>query len=206
MKNSVLFVICIVLYGCAASLARPDEAGVRDWVSGLSSETYDDRKAALLQLEKSRAEIISQLTDMVTQPVKDWEPFFDNSTSRNMAIYLLGVYRADSAIPVLVKYLAPSPSHSGGAENPMTPVPAAVALRRIGPTATPALLQALRTTTNTMVAMECTRLLVEIEPPHRGRALIEDAIESADVPRKAAIELMLRNLRTHDLDRSPGSE
>jgi hypothetical protein len=92
-----------------------------------------------VQRAKGKKEALAELTadvglliSIVESPVSRREPFYTGSTSRNIAIFLLGRLRAKGAVPHLVKWLEPQEGQSLSIDEEMMFSPAGYALADIG--------------------------------------------------------------------------
>lgn len=196
-----------LLISCALWFSLPlavwtEEPQPPDWVAGLASEDYAERKATMEKLEANRTEIISHLIPFLQRPVRRGEPFYGLSTPRNMAIHLLGIYRAEEAIPFLIEHLAMEAIQDATRDNPLTPVPAARALHRIGSAARPMLIETLKTTTNVLITDQCVKLLFEMEGIEAGTAIREELRMNA-IPTEARVLSLLdalENRRSNDTE------
>lgn len=190
MKCNGVLVLSWLLMACS-SLSVVAEERVGDWTVALGSESYAERKAALDSIIGYRQELFTGLMSLIERPVAPGEPFFDRNTTRNMAICLLGLYRFEEAAPALIDRLSINPIQDGTQDNPLIPPPAAQALRRLGASAAPLLLQKLKTTTDVLMADQCVKALCDIEGTAEAGRQIREAILHEQIP---AHERVLRLL------------
>ena len=104
-----------------------------------------------VQRAKGKEEALAELTanvglliSIVESPVSRREPFYTSSTSRNIAIFLLGRLRARDAVPHLVKWLEPQEGQSLVIYSLMMLSPAGYALADIGLPSVPPLMEIIR--------------------------------------------------------------
>jgi len=112
---------------------RLDEAEkTPDWKTLIKSEIQTDRISAQQMVLDKRKDTIGCLLSVLNSPVEKGEEFFTLTTSRNIAITLLGKLRAKEAVTDLTGWLAPKPGQATVIWNPRILTPAGYALFEIG--------------------------------------------------------------------------
>jgi hypothetical protein len=102
VKLSVLGIMTVLLVGCIYVLGSDSTAKPKSLVAQLESSDRQERLAAAKAMEDVRAQTIASLLRIAD--VKTSSPGFQSA--RELAIQLLGEYRAVQAVPLLVKEIA----------------------------------------------------------------------------------------------------
>lgn len=144
---AMLLVVCLSLFRAAeSSAAEADEA--RHWRELLTSKKKGERRRAKDLTLRDREDKIEFLLSIVKRPVEEGERFYGRTTSRNIAIDLLGEMRAEEAVTELARWLTPREGQSHvrfvGGSNQSRINPAGDALVKIGLPSVPALLDVIR--------------------------------------------------------------
>ena len=118
----------------AAADKVPKSSGVseEDWQRLIESERSADRRRGRRLVLAERKKTIEKLLTMVRAPIKKRERFFDMSTNRNIAIFLLGKFRAEEAVSDLAPWLMPKEGQSAYMDEQRDMAPAGYALVEIG--------------------------------------------------------------------------
>ncbi len=157
-KGTVL--LGVLLLGL--TYARSEDASAQSWKRLILSKTEADRSEARKQLLGHYRDTVRALIRVVHRPLEDGEQFYTSTTSRNLAIYVLGRMRAKEAAPHLVSWLVPRKGQGQVRDELMRYGPAGYALREIGLPAVPELVDTLKKEGVSPLGRECTKVLADI--------------------------------------------
>ena len=103
-KEKINFYIIIIIISSLLLLlnCKPkkssDGGKAEDWRTLITSDNEKERMSAQRKWLIDRQETIHYLVSVVKMPVKNGESFYSSTTSRNIAIFLLGKLRAKEAV------------------------------------------------------------------------------------------------------------
>ena len=178
-KGMILF--AVLLLGCL-SHARPEDANPPSWKRLILSQKETDRTEARRRLLGHYRDTVQALTRVVQQPLEDGEEFYNNNTSRNCAIYVLGRMRAKEAAPRLVPWLVPRKGQSLVMDEEMKYGPAGYALREIGLPAVPVLVDTLKKEGVSRLGRECAKVLADIRGKLEARTHLRAILKEESDP------------------------
>jgi hypothetical protein len=205
MKTKItIFIIIAVCVSCflpAVSLSeRSSEVKKeRGWKDLIKSDIEKERILSKQQVLNERKDTIDFLLSVVSSPVKEGEEFYTSNTSRNMAISLLGTYRAKEAVKALTQLLIPKEGQSTVVDETPTYSPAGYALVEIGlPSVLPVidrLKQGLKQEEyiySYIFFNECVKVIVGIMNVPETECLLESEIaKEKDAGKKANLQKAL---------------
>jgi hypothetical protein len=111
---------------------------------------------------------------VVNSPVEEGEQFYTSSTSRNIAISLLGKLRAKEAVTDLTRWLTPKTGQGLTFWEEMMFSPAGYALAEIGLPSVPPLFHLLKVEGNVALREQCIKIIVSIKGLPETELLLED--------------------------------
>ncbi len=144
MYSGPVILVLVVLLLLLAGSAAEEASSLPDWRALIISgeEAHRIRSEQIVLVE--RGEEIDFLLSVLTAPVKKGEPFYSSTTSRNIAMRLLGEMRAKEAVPDLVDWLVLKEGQGSAISELMIFSPAGYALAEIGLPSVPPLLQIIQ--------------------------------------------------------------
>lgn len=151
-----------------------DEGKAQDWRTLITSDNEKERMSAQRKWLIDRQETIEYLLSVIKTPIKDGEPFYSSTTSRNIAIFLLGNLRAKEAVTDLTKWLTPKPGQGLKVSEPYFFSPAGYALVNIGLPSIPTLLELLKSEEASVLREQCIKIIVSIKGLRETELLFED--------------------------------
>ena len=199
MRRAVLIIAVLLLLswlrptGALTDGGEVEESGwVRLVTSGDESERWHAHRAAAAHRQAD----IDALLAVVRSPVREGEPFFDYSTPRNTAIRILGIVRAEEAVPDLMEWLDSHEGQSRVYGELLMFSPAGYALVEIGLPSVPPLLEKLKAVGMSRPGLECLKILVRIKGADEAEFTLKKAIETeSDQLRKRNLKAALKKLR-----------
>jgi len=203
-KNNTICAIMIII-GCLffsaaiCTLASHDDQRVPNWKTGITSEIEKERVSARQVALDNRKDTIEYLRSVLNSPTEERENFFTSTTSRNVAIFLLGKLRAKEAVNDLMKWL--SPKAGQGTTIWALPIltPAGYALVEIGLPSVPPLVDLLKSgATGRVIDLrdQSIKIIVAIKGLAETELLFEDALaKEADPTKKENLKLSLDFLK-----------
>jgi hypothetical protein len=166
--------------GLAARAGRK----VADWRTLIISEDESERMLAREMLLKRHTESVDYLVSVVKMPVRRAESFYSPTTSRNIAIDLLGGLRSKKAIPALVDWIFPKSGQSIGVWELSLFSPAGAALVEIGLPAVGPLVERLASESDAARKGVIVRILVAIKGLRGTELLFEDLVGREKEPNR----------------------
>jgi hypothetical protein len=146
-------------------------------------------------LVNNRKEEISFLRSVINSPVKDGEGFY-SSTSRNMAISLLGELRAKEAVEDLIKWLVPQPGQVSKITRAIMQSPASDALFEIGLPSVEPLTELVKLQGNNVPGIYATMLISRIKGAEESELLFARMMEKEpDSAKRRNLQVALDYLR-----------
>jgi len=153
-----------------------DGGKAQDWRTLITSDNEKERMSAQRKWLIDRQETIEYLLSVIKTPIKDGEPFYSSTTSRNIAIFLLGKLRAKEAVTELTKWLIPKPGQSLVISEEQMFSPAGCALVDIGLPSIPPLLELLKSEEASILREQCIKIIVSIKGLRETELLFEDVV------------------------------
>ena len=180
-KNITLYGVMIlaasllVSVGCRRkeSVERKKE---RDWRTLITSGVEKERMSARQRVMSNRRETIQYLLSVLNSPVEEGEQFYASTTSRNIAIFLLGRLRAKEAVTDLIPWLTPKPRQGLFVSEERVFSPAGEALVEIGLPSVPVVVKLLGSEGPISFKQECIKVIVGIKGLRETEFLFEDII------------------------------
>ena len=136
-------VVLALLFLLYASASQQAQAKV-DWKELLESGKEGERMQAAEIVLGDRREKTDTLLTILSSAVEQREPFYSSTTSRNIAISLLGKLRAAEAVRELTNWLMPKEGQILAVTESMMFSPAGYALAKIGLPSVAPLLEIIR--------------------------------------------------------------
>ena len=181
-KEKINFYIIIIIISSLLLLlnCKPKKSSdgekAEDWRTLITSDNEKERTSAQRKWLIDRQETIHYLVSVVKMPVKNGEPFYSSTTSRNIAIFLLGNLRAKEAVADLTKWLSPKPGQGLKMSEPYIFSPAGYALVEIGLPSIPFLVDLIKSEENTVLREQCIKIIVSIKGLRETELLFEDVV------------------------------
>jgi len=178
MKKSAVLTAIAIMAICLLSFGttRAGE-GERSSVLSIRSPNLAERGKGKSSIVQERQQRIAGLLAVVNMPVAAAGEFFGNeSSTRNIAIYLLGHMRSKEAIPTLLAWLVPREGQSDGLFQGGHLTPAASALVEIGLPAAHQALQELKNEGMSHRGAQCLMIAVTVMGPDGVKRELEVAI------------------------------
>ena len=136
---------------------------MNDWKILIKSDIDKDKSLAKKMVLDSRKDTIKNLLAILNSPLREKEEFYNAGTPRNIAIFLLGRYRAKESVIDLTKWLVPKPGQSVVVDEESFFTPAGSALVEIGLPSVQPLIELLNTEENSSVFQLYVKMLVSIK-------------------------------------------
>jgi hypothetical protein len=178
MKNSAVLTATAIMAVCLLSFGttRAEEAE-RSSVLLIRSPNLTERAKGKSSVVQERRQRIADLLAVVNMPVASSGDFFSSeSSTRNIAIYLLGHMRSKEAIPTLLAWLSPREGQGVGLFQGGHLTPAASALVEIGLPAAHQALQELKNEGMSHRGAQCLMIAVTVMGPDGVKRELEVAI------------------------------
>lgn len=161
---------------CSADL----DAEVTKAIDALKSGDHARVEEAKVAIEKMRPRLLNACKEILNDrdATKIRDQWAMSQSVRNVAIELLGKWRAEDAVDVLIENLAPPASVPKCSWPFKGYPPASDALARIGKIATPKLLDTLATAEDEDAVRGIALALIQIEGFDRGKELLDTRIRN----------------------------
>ena len=185
--------ICSLLILFTVVVALGDAMDADDPITMLHSANQTSREKALGTIAAEHHAMIAKLIEIVDEPRRDEnDDWTDTHSTRNLAIALVGGFRAPAAVSSLGPHLDPPP----GWEQPFNfemfhLCPAARALISIGAPSIDLMMEILATTADPdeMRANQARLVVYYVEGETEGQRLMAEAVEEEEDPqRKKALQ------------------
>jgi hypothetical protein len=187
--NYLRVVLCVVAVSFSASVCVAEGTTV---VEKLTNPDGRERLAAYHGLLSSNAQVVSNLIDIVRQPVRQGEVWGNPSSSRNLAIRLLGHFRVAEAVDSIIPFLTPRPGQDAavlmgrdGQDNV-----AEAALVRIGTPSVEPLLSSVFASADSSSAKACLTVLRRLLPGEELKKRFETATAASADQKRMALSLL----------------
>ncbi len=178
-----------------------DILNVAEWKALIMSGSEKERVLAKRTILKHKEvlaqneELIEELISIVRSPVIEREAFYSSTTSRNIAIFLLGKLRVKKAVPYLIDWLVPKKGQGLATSREMVFSPAGYALVEIGLPSIPPLVEKLRSEGTSILGKVCLKVIIRINGLEESEFLLQQALSEETNPTKknnlrAALELV----------------
>lgn len=161
---------------CQAPITVAGTQEQHDWKTLIRSHTEKERSLAHDLVLGDRKETVQHLLSVVNRPVEPGEPFYASSTSRNVAITLLGELRAAEGVWDLASWLSPKAGQALTRVEMMMFSPAGEALVKIGLPSLQALAQVLKSDPRRELREQCLKMIVQIKGLRGTELLVEDLV------------------------------
>jgi hypothetical protein len=194
------YLIIVLVAGLLLSVlcwSRPfdEEKRTADWKTLVTSRLENDRVHAQHLVLDDRKDVIEYLVSVINSPLRPHEDFYTSTTSRNIAILLLGKLRAKEAIADLTNWLSPKPGQGLTIDSEPMYSPAGDALVEIGSPSVPPLLQLLKSASNGPLRREYLKIIGSILGQAHTQLLLEHALAKENSATKtdnlkAALDLL----------------
>lgn len=205
MKRKIAICTLLAIVFAALSLGAllgrkgaEEERRDQDWKLLVRSKIEAERALAKQMVQDGRKATVAHLLSVVNSPVEQPEDFRAPGTSRNIAIRLLGEFRAREAVVSLTKWLTLKEKHYivvDGMEEYLRLSPAALALIEIGLPSVPAVMNVLKGQ-EVRQRDQCVRILVAITGARCAEVLFEQAIAlERDFDKKTKLEEAQQRLK-----------
>jgi hypothetical protein len=181
-KNDFTFYIVMMIFAglLLSGACRPKQSyeGEKesDWKILIISDIEEERTSAPKEVLGKRRKTIEYLLSVVNSAVEEGEPFYSSTTSRNIAISLLGKLRAKEAVASLVNWLSPKPGQFVKIGELLMFSPAGYALIEIGLPSVPPLFHLLKAEGNVALREQCIKIIVRIKGLPETELLLEDIL------------------------------
>jgi hypothetical protein len=151
-----------------------------DWGAQILSKVEKERASGRRAVITQHSKTVTALLKIVEGPVKEGESYYSSSTSRNIAIRLLGKLRAKSAVSRLMGWLAPKKGQSESMSEVMKYGHAGYALVEIGLPAVSHLLDGIKKEGMSRIGKTCAVILVDIEGKEKAKLTLNGAVEKTE--------------------------
>lgn len=193
VNSTILMVFVSVVF--ATETEKPK------WLVLIMSEDSKERRQGEIIVLEQRDAIIKGLLSVVDSPVEKNEQFF-LKTPRNTAILLLGKFRAEEAIPSLIKWLVPKEGQDTTVWSGDINSPAGSALVKIGLPAVDPLIEVIKTEKPSALTEECAQVIFRILGTELAKAKLQSAFyNEKDEQKKRNIEEYLNRLKNTKQDK-----
>jgi hypothetical protein len=155
-----------------------DDQNVPGWKALIVSDAPQERVFGQRALLDSRKQTVEYLLSVVSSPVETGEQFYESTSSRNIAIFLLGTLRAREATGELTKWLAAKPGQGQTVWEEMMFSPAGYALVEIGLPSVPPLIELLGSEADAHLREQCIKIIVSIKGLRETEVMFEELIAS----------------------------
>jgi len=204
--RAICTLLVVLIAGCglsatSASQPRPEPSAEPsiDFVKRLSSSETTQRRAAYEEGKRHRALLIEMLIEIARKE----KSLNTVSSGRELAVRLLGEYRASEAVETLIDDIDYAPGMVR-AISALGSFPAAEALAWIGPPAVEVILAREDAGASPLRLMLYARVIEAVNNDWQiGRMKIEDALQTATGKRKSSLEALLVEYRKLRLASSP---
>lgn len=173
----VIMLVLIILLATGFGPAKFDRNQNKlEWKTLIRSEIEEDRVSAQHLVLNNRKDMIKYLVSVLDSPLRPHEEFYTSTTSRNIAIFLLGELRAKEAVTDLVKWLTPKPGQGLTIDFEPMYSPAGYALVKIGLPSVPPLLELVKSAPTPALREELLKIIVSILGEENTKILIVGAL------------------------------
>jgi len=195
----ILFLTTICISSFLTELSFSEKANEAkkesNWKELIKSKEVKDRETAREILFNERKDTIDFLISVVNSPIKEGEDFNNFYTSRNIAMSLLGTFRAKEAVQALTQWLVPKPGQVMSADETSLYTPAGQALVEIGLPSVRPVIERLKQREDLygyLFYYECIKVLVSIKGVPETEHLLESAIaKETDADKKENLQIAL---------------
>ena len=185
---AVTFTGLIILVLGVSQLLK-GQGGTQDPVLGLKSPDIGRRQTAADKTTSDRRRLVSELLTLAQQTSAASE----KQGTKELAIGLLGEYRAEEAAAVLVREIEFAPPSISLDESPLNRYPAARALIRIGEPSVQEIMAYVHPEVGEKAMKLYAQVIRQVEGAEEGRFRISHALEgNLTGGKKAALEQLLR--------------
>lgn len=195
----MIIIACLFFSTAICTLASHDEQDMPDWKTGITSEIEKNRVSARQAVLDNRRDTIKHLLSVVNSPIEKGENFFTYTTSRNVAIFLLGKLRAKEAVTDLTEWLVHKPGQGTTIWELKTLTPAGQALFEIGLPSVPPLVELLQSeapTPDSLRREQCIKIIVSIKGLPETELLFEGAVaKETDSRRRENLKAAMDRLK-----------
>lgn len=181
----------------AVAQERANMNGIIDYRSMLRVSSETERIAGKDKIMDLRKQIIDQMILILNDPVDQGEEWLNPTTSRNIALSILGEMRSEEAIPHIMKWLRPQDGQVVIEDRSVRFSPAASALVKIGKPAVPALIALIEVEGDEYPQKGClSTILSEIEGQECAEHILTKVLTSqSNAQSKQRIESAIMKLR-----------
>jgi len=171
----ILAASLVVSVGCGRkeSLEGKKE---RDWRTLITSRVEKERMSARQRVMSNRGETIQYLLSVLHSAVEGGEQFYASTTSRNIAISLLGELRAKEAAADLTEWLRAKEGQGLKVSDEAAYSPAGEALVQIGLPSVAPLVKVVKVEPDEGLREQCVKIIVCIKGLRETELLFEDII------------------------------
>jgi hypothetical protein len=183
----------VLLVSFMGSVFAGAELGTNDWLVLMRAPREGLRLNARESALRERRDLVERLLAVANQPIVEGEEFWNSGTSRNVAITVLGRYRAVEAVPSLMRWLVVQKGQSSSLSELRVFSHAAEALVEIGLPALPPLVDKLASEgRKTPLGDMCVKTVVAILGPETAEFKLKSLSEKeADVGKKRNLQDIL---------------
>ena len=196
MKTALLFMVLSPVSACLILAVSASEGEKADWKTLVTSEKESEREAGRKSVLEERSRYIDDLLEIVRSDVAQGEQFYLSNTTRNIAIYLLGKFRAEEAVPDLISWLAPREGQVEKISEEVYLPPAGMALVEIGlPAVGPLRKKIEQEGVESRLGMECLKTMYKIKGAAETQRLLKKAVQQEkDTTKRKRLEVALEML------------
>jgi hypothetical protein len=174
-----------------------DDEKVPMWKRLIVSDVVEQRMAGQRALLDNGKQTVEYLLSVLNSPVETGEQFYESTSSRNIAISLLGSLRAREATGELTKWLTAKPGQGQTVWEEMMFSPAGYALVEIGLPSVPPVIELLASDGDAHLREQCIKIIVSIKGLRETEVMLEDLLASetslAKKEKLEAVQAMLQD-------------
>jgi hypothetical protein len=189
----IIIAVCISCFLPTVSLSeRTNEVKKeRGWKELIKSDNGTERYSAVQMVLNERKDTVDFLLSIVNSPLKEGEEFCISNTPRNIAMSLLGTFRAKEAVQVLIQWLVPKPGQGESVTEQGLFCPAGEALVQIGLPSVLPLVDIIKMG-DAVLREQCVKILVCIKGVSETEVLFESIIsKEKDAGKKTNLQTAL---------------
>ncbi len=193
MTILIIIAICICSFLPAVSFSERSNEIKKEpgWKELIKSDNDTERHSAEQMVLSERKDTINFLLSIVNSPLKEGEEFYISNTSRNIAMSLLGTFRAKEAVQALIPWLVPKPGQGQISSELRMFSPAGEALFQIGLPSVNPLVDFIKSG-DAALREKCVSMIVYIKGVSETEFLFESAIaKETDATKKSNLQLAL---------------
>ena len=196
MKTALSLLILLTMSACLIVAVSASEGKKADWKTLITSRNESERQAGRKSVLEERSRYIDGLLKIVRSDVVKGESYYSTTTSRNIAVYLLGEFRAKEVVPDLISWLVPREGQGMAVWEEVYLPPAGLALVEIGLPAVGPLREKIEAEgVESRLGYECLKTIYKIKGVAETQRLLKRAVrQQKDAAKKKRLEAALEML------------